>query len=47
MSKSMQDPQNYAIIDGRIPPPSPGNPGGVGVTGYFRTLERAATAACR
>ena len=26
-SKSMQDPQNYAIIDGRIPPPSPGNPG--------------------
>ena len=38
-SKSMQDPQNYAIIDGRIPPPSPGNPGGVGFTGYFRTLN--------
>ena len=35
----MQDPQNYAIIDGRIPPPSPGNPGGVGFTGYFRTLN--------
>jgi iron complex outermembrane receptor protein len=39
LSKSMQDPQNYAIIDGRIPPPSPGNPGGVGFTGYFRTLN--------
>jgi iron complex outermembrane receptor protein len=38
-SKSMQDPQNYAIIDGRIPPPSPGNPGGVGFTGYFRTQD--------
>ena len=47
LSKSMQDPQNYAIIDGRIPPPSPGNPGGSGFTGYFRTLERAPTAACR
>jgi hypothetical protein len=35
----MQDPQNYAIIDGRIPPPSPGNPGGVGFTGYFRTQD--------
>lgn len=41
LSKSMQDPQNYAIIDGRIPPPSPGNPGGVGFTGYFRTLNGA------
>lgn len=41
LSKSMQDPQNYAIIDGRIPPPSPGNPGGVGFTGYFRTLTGA------
>ena len=39
LSKSMQDPQNYAIIDGRIPPPSPGNPGGVGFTGYFRTQD--------
>jgi iron complex outermembrane receptor protein len=38
-SKSMQDPQNYAIIDGRIPAPSPGNPGGVGFTGYFRTQD--------
>jgi hypothetical protein len=28
LSKSMQDPQNYAIIDGRIPAPSPGNPEG-------------------
>src|SRR6202051_2788117 len=40
-SKSMQDPQNYAIIDGRIPPPSaipsPTSAGGVGFTGYFRT----------
>ncbi len=42
-SKSMQDPQNYAIIDGRIPPPSavpsPTSAGGVGFTGYFRTLN--------
>ncbi len=38
-SKSMQDPQNYAIIGGRIPAPSPGNPGGVGFTGYFRTQD--------
>jgi iron complex outermembrane recepter protein len=37
LSKSMQDPQNYAIIDGDIPQPSPGNPGGVGFIGYFRT----------
>jgi len=39
LSKSMQDPQNYAIIDGRIAQPSPGNPGGVGFTGYFRTTD--------
>jgi iron complex outermembrane recepter protein len=39
LSKSMQDPQDYAIIDGQIAPPSPGNPGGVGFTGYFRTLN--------
>jgi iron complex outermembrane receptor protein len=39
LSKSMQDPQNYAIIDGRIAQPSPGNPGGVGFTGYFRTQD--------
>jgi iron complex outermembrane receptor protein len=38
-SKSMQDPQNYAIIDGRIPAPSSANPGGVGFTGYFRTQD--------
>jgi iron complex outermembrane recepter protein len=38
-SKSMQDPQNYAIMDGRIPPPSGSNPGGVGFTGYFRTQD--------
>jgi iron complex outermembrane receptor protein len=42
-SKSMQDPQNYAIIDGRIPAPSPGNPGGVGFTGYFRTQDGSYT----
>jgi iron complex outermembrane receptor protein len=39
VSKSMQDPQNYAIIGGRLPAPSPGNPGGVGFTGYFRTRD--------
>ena len=38
-SKSMQDPQDYAIVDGRIPPPSGSNPGGVGFTGYFRTQD--------
>jgi len=40
-SKSMQDPQDYAIIDGNIAPPNAatGNPGGVGFTGYFRTLN--------
>ena len=44
-SKSMQDPQNYAIIGGRIPAPSPGNPGGVGFTGYFRTQDGSYTGA--
>ncbi|MEP6884674.1 MAG: TonB-dependent receptor [Gammaproteobacteria bacterium] len=38
-SKSMQDPQNYAIVDGRVGASSPGNPGGVGFTGYFRTQD--------
>jgi iron complex outermembrane recepter protein len=38
-SKSMQDPQNYAIIGGRIPAPSATSPGGVGFTGYFRTQD--------
>ncbi len=42
-SKSMQDPQNYAIVDGRPAEPSPGNPGGVGFTGYFRTQDGTAT----
>jgi iron complex outermembrane receptor protein len=36
-SKSMQDPQNYAIIDGSIAP------GGVAGTGYYRTLNGTAT----
>jgi iron complex outermembrane receptor protein len=45
LSKSMQDPQNYAIIDGRVAPPSPGNPGGVGFTGYFRTQDGTYTGA--
>jgi iron complex outermembrane recepter protein len=44
-SKSMQDPQNYGIIDGRIPAPSAGNPGGVGFTGYFRTQNGTYTGA--
>jgi iron complex outermembrane recepter protein len=42
-SKSMQDPQNYAIIDGRIPAPNPASAtcpaGGVGCVGYFRTWD--------
>ncbi len=42
-SKSMQDPQNYAIVDGRLAAPSPGNPGGVGFTGYFRTQDGTST----
>jgi iron complex outermembrane recepter protein len=44
-SKSMQDPRDYAIMGGRIPPPSPGNPGGVGFTGYFRTQDGTYTGA--
>ncbi len=44
-SKSMQDPQNYAIVDGRLAAPSPGNPGGVGFTGYFRTQDGTSTGA--
>lgn len=35
-SKSMQDPENYAIIDGSIATAPPFGPG-VGGTGYFRT----------
>jgi iron complex outermembrane recepter protein len=49
LSKSMQDPQNYAIIDGRIPAPSPipspTSAGGVGFTGYFRTVDGSYTGA--
>jgi len=37
-SKSMQDPQNYAIIDGNIATAPPFGPG-VGGTGYFRTVN--------
>lgn len=37
-SKSMQDPQNYAIIAGSIATAPPYGPG-VGGTGYFRTLN--------
>ncbi|MGC8521767.1 MAG: TonB-dependent receptor [Steroidobacteraceae bacterium] len=38
-AKSLQDPYNYAIIDGCVTPPiSPAcTPGGVGFTGYYRT----------
>lgn len=43
LSKSMQDPQNYAIIDGRVAPPNSIPPGGVGFTGYFRTQDGTAT----
>jgi iron complex outermembrane receptor protein len=44
-SKSMQDPQNYAIIDGRLPAPTATSPGGVGFTGYFRTVNGTYTGA--
>ncbi len=44
-SKSMQDPQNYAIIGGRIPAPSATSPGGAGFTGYFRTRDGSYTGA--
>ena len=45
LSKSMQDPQNYAIIDTNIAQPNTatGSPGGVGFTGYFRTLNGSFT----
>lgn len=38
-TKSMQDPQNYAIIDGCVTPPIAAGcaPGGVGFVGYYRT----------
>jgi len=38
-SQSLQDPQNYAVIDGCVTPPVPATcaPGGVGFTGYYRT----------
>ncbi|MGH8261732.1 MAG: TonB-dependent receptor, partial [Steroidobacteraceae bacterium] len=38
-SRSLQDPQNYAIIDGCVTPPIPSTcvPGGVGFAGYYRT----------
>jgi iron complex outermembrane recepter protein len=38
-SRSLQDPQNYAVIDGCVTPPIPAScaPGGVGFTGYYRT----------
>lgn len=38
-SRSLQDPQNYAVIDGCVTPPIPKTcaPGGVGFTGYYRT----------
>ena len=50
LSKSLQDPQNYAIIDGRIPAPAPLGPpatsaGGVGFAGYFRTADGTYTGA--
>jgi iron complex outermembrane receptor protein len=50
LSKSMQDPQNYAIVDGRIPAPNPAAgaataAGGVGFTGYFRTVDGSYTGA--
>jgi iron complex outermembrane recepter protein len=45
LSKSRQNPYNYAIVDGRLAPPLPLDPtnplaaGGVGFTGYFRTVD--------
>ena len=36
-SKSMQDPQNYAVIDGRV------NDAGIGFTGHYRTNNGTAT----
>ena len=52
LSKSAQDPYNYAILDGRIPlpctPPAGGctaavAAGGVGFAGYFRTSDGTVT----
>ncbi len=37
LSKSMQDPYNYAILDGRV------SPQGVGFAGYYRTTTGTAT----
>ena len=45
LSRSMQDPQNYAIIDSRIPAPTATSPGGVGFAGYFRTADGTYTGA--
>jgi iron complex outermembrane recepter protein len=51
-SQSMQDPQNYAIIDGCVTPPISSScygqtalypPGGVGGTGYYRTHDGTIT----
>ena len=39
LSKSMQDPQNYAIVDGRV------NAAGAGFAGYYRTSDGTATGA--
>jgi iron complex outermembrane receptor protein len=46
-TKSMQDPQNYAIIDGCVTPPIAAGctPGGVGFTGYYRTTTGALSGA--
>ncbi|HVS75850.1 MAG TPA: TonB-dependent receptor plug domain-containing protein, partial [Steroidobacteraceae bacterium] len=42
-AKSMQDPQNYAIMDGCVTPPIAAGcaPGGVGFVGYYRTTTGA------
>jgi iron complex outermembrane receptor protein len=37
LSKSMQDPQNYAIVGGRV------NAAGIGLIGYYRTSDGTAT----
>jgi iron complex outermembrane recepter protein len=44
-SQSLQDPQNYAVIDGCVTPPIPSTcvPGGVGFTGYYRTTTGTLT----
>ena len=39
LSKSMQDPQNYAILAGRV------SPQGVGLVGYYRTYDGTQTGA--